>query len=190
MKDTASLGLGLSLMLLAGCAVPRAPAVPPAPASLAGGLARDMAAADAAFEARDTDALAKALHRIDRRNPRAIDDQAADPVARWRSAVPDIDPPVRGRALGPGYVRGTLAPGAARSLDQLFLSGEAATVAATSRPQRNLRLKIFDGAGRVVCDRSPAHVGDCRFTPVFTQRYRIELVNGGGGMAQYYLVVD
>ncbi|HMN53808.1 MAG TPA: hypothetical protein PKC32_06405, partial [Sphingopyxis sp.] len=99
-------------------------------------------------------------------------------------------PPVRGRALGPGYVRGTLAPGAAGRMDQLFLSGQAATVAANSRPQKHLRLKIFDGAGQLVCDRSPAHVRDCRFTPVFTQRYRIEIANGGAATAHYYLVVD
>ena len=113
----------------------------------------------------------------------AEDDQGPVAVAR-------IEAPVRGRALGPGYVRGTLAPGAARRMDQLFLSGQAATVAADSRPQKHLRLKIFDGAGKLVCDRSPAHVRDCRFTPVFTQRYRIEIANGGAATAHYYLVVD
>ncbi len=182
-------GAGIALMLLSACAAPRV-AGGDATASPASRLARDMAVADAAFDAGDRAALADAVQRIERQSPRPIDGDAPDPVRRWRGALPDAAPPVRGRALGPGYVRGTLAPGAARRMDQLFLSGQAATVAANSRPQKHLRLKIFDGAGQLVCDRSPAHVRDCRFTPVFTQRYRIEIANGGAATAHYYLVVD
>jgi hypothetical protein len=187
---TTGLGAAMALMLLAACAAPRVAEGNGEIASPASRLARDMLAADAAFEAGDRVALADAVQRIERQAPRPIDGGAPDPVLRWRAALPDPGPPVRGRALGPGYVRGTLAPGAARRMDQLFLSGQAATVAANSRPQKDLRLKIFDGAGKLVCDRSPAHVRDCRFTPVFTQRYRIEIVNGGAATAQYYLVVD
>src|SRR3546814_1850002 len=83
-------------------------------------------------------------------------------------------PPLRGRALGPGYVRGTLAPGAATSMMQLFLSGQPATIAANSNPSNGLRPKIYEADGKLVCDRRPAQSGDCRFTPVVTQRYRIE----------------
>ncbi|RIA44686.1 hypothetical protein DFR49_2945 [Hephaestia caeni] len=185
------LGAATVLTLLSACAAPRAiEANGEAVASPASRLARDMLAADAAFEAGDRAALAAAVKRIERQGPRLIDGDAPDPVRRWRAALPDAGPPLRGRALGPGYARGTLAPGAARRMDQLFLSGQAATVAANSRPQKNLRLKIFDRAGKLVCDRSPAHTRDCRFTPVFTQRYRIEIVNGGAATAHYYLVVD
>src|SRR3546814_1711901 len=90
-------------------------------------------------------------------------------------------PPLRGRALGPAYVRGTRAPGAATSMMQLFLSGQPATIAANSNPSKGLRLKIYEADGKLVCDRRPAQSGDCRFTPVFTQRSRIELSNGGAG---------
>lgn len=184
-------GAAMALTLLSGCAAPRAvEGNGNAIASPASRLARDMLAADAAFETGDRAALADAVQRIERQGSRPLDADAPDPVLRWRAALPDAGPPVRGRALGPGYVRGTLAPGAARRMDQLFLSGQAATVAANSRPQKDLRLKIFDGAGKLVCDRSPAHTRDCRFTPVFTQRYRIEIVNGGAATVHYYLVVD
>ena len=184
-------GAAMALTLLSGCAAPRAvEGNGNAIASPASRLARDMLAADAAFETGDRAALADAVLGIVRQGSRPLDADAPDPVLRWRAALPDAGPPVRGRALGPGYVRGTLAPGAARRMDQLFLSGQAATVAANSRPQKDLRLKIFDGAGKLVCDRSPAHTRDCRFTPVFTQRYRIEIVNGGAATVHYYLVVD
>lgn len=184
-------GAAILLSVLSACAAPRAAGPGPAePASLAGGLARDMIDAERAYESGNKAALAAAVARIDRRNAHPIDDSAGDPVARWREAIPDAVPPVRGRALGPGYVRGTLAPGAARRMDQMFLSGQVATVAASARPQKDLRLKIFDGEGKLVCARAPAHVRDCRFTPVFTQRYRIEIANGGAATAHYYLVVD
>ena len=103
--------------------------------------------------------------------------------------MPDA-PPLRGRALGPGYVRGMLDVGATASLDQLFLSGQATTIAASSTPRQAMRLRLFDAAGKLICDQSPADARDCRFTPVFTQRYRIELRNGGPQSAHYYLVVD
>src|SRR3546814_3074735 len=71
-------------------------------------------------------------------------------------------PPLRGRALGPAYVRGTRAPGAATSMMQLFLSGQPATIAANSNPSKGLRLKIYEADGKLVCDRRPAQSGDCR----------------------------
>ncbi|HMO77025.1 MAG TPA: hypothetical protein PKD99_02805 [Sphingopyxis sp.] len=184
---------GLAMAMLAGCAAhgaePSATAATE-PASRAVRLADDLVAADAAFDAGDKPALVSALNRIGRRNARPLDAEAPDPVAGWRAAVPGEVPPLRGRALGPGYVRGTLDPGAATSTDQLFLSGQAATVAADARPEKDLRLRIYDAEGKLVCDRSPVHGRDCRFTPVFTQRYRIELHNGGTKSARYYLVLD
>ncbi|WP_432767567.1 MAG: hypothetical protein HEQ22_08940 [Sphingopyxis sp.] len=175
---------------LTGCAAQGSePQAGAAADSRATRIAHDLALADAAFEAGDRPVLASALLRIDRRSARPLDAATPDPLARWRAAVPGAAPPLRGRALGPGYVRGTLAPGAATSMDQLFLSGQAATIAAQSAPHKQMRLRIYDAGGALVCERAPAHARDCRFTPLFTQRYRIELSNGGA-QARYYLVVD
>lgn len=187
------IGIGL-VAALAGCAAhgtePHAAAAPSG-ASRASGVAADLAAADAAHGNGDKRVLASTLLRLGQRGARPLDDAVADdPVPAWRAAVADKLPPLRGRALGPGYVRGTLAPGNETSLNQLFLSGQAATIAADSQPQSELRLRIYDGDGKLVCDRTPAHARDCRFTPVFTQRYRIELSNGGARRVNYYLVLD
>jgi hypothetical protein len=178
-----------SVLLLAGCAAHSAPASM-VDASRASRLAGELAAAEAAFDAGDDKALAAAVMRIDRRSARPLDTGREDLLPFWRDRVRDAVPPLRGRALGPGYVRGTLAPGAATSMMQLFLSGQPATIAANSNPSKGLRLKIYEADGKLVCDRRPAQSGDCRFTPVFTQRYRIELSNGGAGSARYYLVID
>lgn len=187
-------GIGLAGAALSGCTAhglePPAARTAAAAESRASQLAADLAAADTAFEAQNRPALVAALTRITRRSARPLDPGAPDPVPLWRAAVPGDVPPLRGRALGPGYVRGTLAPGAATQLEQLFLSGQAATVAANSRPRDELRLRLYDAAGKLVCERAPASARDCRFTPVFTQRYRIELNNAGAAAARYYLVVD
>lgn len=177
---------------LAACAGPGArPSVSAdAASSPASRLAADLAAADAAFAAGEMRRLAAMLPGIERADPRLLDGAADDPVAAWRAAVPDAPPPLRGRALGPGYVRGTLDAGATTSIDQLFLSGQATTIAASSTPRQAMRLRLFDAAGKLVCDQTPAYARDCRFTPIFTQRYRIELRNDGGQSARYYLVVD
>lgn len=177
---------------LAACSGPVARPSAPVDAALspANRLAADLAAADAAFAAGETRRLAAMFPRIERSDPRPLDGAADDPVAAWRAALHDAPPPLRGRALGPGYVRGTLEAGATASIDQLFLSGQATTIAAASTPRQPMRLRLFDAAGKLVCDQAPAHARDCRFTPVFTQRYRIELRNGGAQSARYYLVVD
>lgn len=189
--------VGIALVAtLTGCAAhgtePHATA--PAPGSgvsRASGIAADLAAADAAHRDGDKPMLTSALLRLGQRGARPLDAaRADDPVPTWRATVADRLPPLRGRALGPGYVRGTLAPGNETSLNQLFLSGQATTIAADSQPQSELRLRIYDGSGKLVCDRTPAHARDCRFTPVFTQRYRIELHNGGARQVNYYLVLD
>lgn len=179
---------------LAACAAPGAsrpaPAIADTALSPASRLAVDLAAADAAFVAGAMPRLAAMLPRIERDNPRPLGSGDIDTVAVWRAAVPDAPPPLRGRALGPGYVRGTLAAGATTRIDQLFLSGQAAVIAASATPRQAMELRLFDAAGELVCARAPAPAPDCRFTPVFTQRYRIELRNGGAKSARYYLVVD
>lgn len=186
--------LGLMIVPLVGCAAQiSAPATAAsgddAPLSRASLVARQLVAADAAYEAGDKAALGAALGGLANRSVRPLEGTVDDPVAMWRSAVPDT-PPLRGRALGPGYVRGTLAPGVSANLNQLFLSGKAATIAGESLPYKDLRLRIYDAAGQVICDRTPINSRDCRFTPVFTQRYRIELRNDGEKTTRYYLVVD
>lgn len=186
---------GCLTMLLTGCTAHSAPPMvgasgPESGASRASRLAEELVAAETAFDAGDDKALVAVLTRINRRSARPLDADAIDPVMLWRDRVRGAVPPLRGRALGPGYVCGTLAPGAATSLMQLFLSGQPATIAADSKPSQDLRLVIFDADGKPVCDRRPVRGRDCRFTPVFTQRYRIELSNGGASKADYYLVVD
>lgn len=158
--------------------------------SLTERLADDLVRAEAAYDAGDTAALAIFLHRIEMRGAEPALTTDPDLIALWRTRVPDTLPPVRGRALGPAFSRGVLQPGKTMATEQLFLSGKAVTVTVGVGQRRDVRLRIMNAQSRTVCEQEPAHARDCKFTPLFTQRYRIELHNIGTGDARYFLVVD
>ena len=147
-------------------------------------VATDLAAADLAFEQGDTAALAPLLTRLRAQGAHPLDASDGDPVAQWEAATGTDEPPFRGRVLGPGYSRGRLAPGANAVLQQTFFSGQKT---ALSIGERN---RVFDSKSRLVCEHAPAHGKVCRFTPIFTQRYKIEIRNGGQRDAVYYLAVE
>ena len=181
---------------LAGCVGTPEPTAPPpafapeAPTSPALRVAADLAAAEQAENAGDTAALAAAVTRLRNRGAHALDPYAEEILARW-SAAAGVDPaPLRGRALGPGFRRGTLAPGESRALEQLFLAGKPAEISLESGATLGLRLTLRDAKTRVVCEHDPASGRSCRFTPIFSQRYGIEVANGGQTDATYFLVFD
>lgn len=153
-------------------------------------LAVDLVEADAAYALGDSDRLAQLVSQIRNRGANPLDKSAPDLVALWQESAESGAPPMRGRALGPGYLRGSLGQGSTVSLHQLLLAGEPTSIAIGSRQPGDLRLRIYDGKDKLVCERDPAHARTCRFTPVFTQRFRIELSNRGPSDAVYYLTMD
>lgn len=161
-----------------------------APGSSALRVAADLAAAEQAAAQGDTNALAATVARLRNRGAHPLDPAAEASLARW-SADAGADPaPLRGRALGPGFRRGTLAPGESRVLEQLFLSGKSAEIALEGGTRARLRLTLRDAKTRLVCSHDPAAARSCQFTPTFTQRYAIEIANGGQSDATYFLVFD
>lgn len=181
---------------LVGCAsTPEPAAPPPALASKTAitpalRVAADLAAAEQAEVAGDTAALFAAVARLSNRGVQPLDPSAEAILARW-SGVAGVRPaPLRGRALGPGFRRGTLAPRESRALEQLFLAGKPAEISLQSNSTPGLRLTLRDAKARIVCNHDPASGRSCRFTPIFSQRYGIEIANGGQGDASYFLVFD
>lgn len=189
--------LSMALWLSACALTPRPDAPVPvalleAPSSPALRVAADLAAAEQAEAAGDTAALAAAVTRLRNRGARALDPAAEASLARWSAVAGDGTAPLRGRALGPGFRRGTLAPGESRLLEQVFFAGKPAeiSVAGSSSGSGNLRLTLRDAKTRSVCQYDPAAGRSCRFTPLFSQRYGIEIANGGQRDATYFLVFD
>lgn len=149
-------------------------------------LALALVEADAAFASGDKVRLADALRRFDALGGRPLDGDTIE-LDRWRQAV-NQQPPMRGRSLGPGYRSGQLSPGRSELLEQVFLSGTRASVALSAPSGARLRLEVQDRRDEAVCGKegNPNH---CQWVPLFTDRYRIRIVNPGETAVRYFLVV-
>lgn len=138
----------------------------------------------------DRDGLARALGVIARSGARPLDDwKGQDPVPAWRALVPEEASPLRGSPLGPGYRTGKALPGRSDSFEQVFLSGKKASIALSTPGDTPLVLQVLDADRRPVCTTADARRA-CRWIPLFTQRYVIEVRNGGNRIADYFLVVE
>jgi hypothetical protein len=187
-----TLAAGIALAL-AGCAH-SPPVPPPAPAVSAAApraeqLAEVLLLADRAEQRGDPAALGKAALLIDRLGPEPQTDDDAQTLSRWRTSLPPGTPPLRGRALGPGYRSAVLMPGAATELSQTFLGGRNAQIVVRVAEGSALKLMVRDQSERKVCEAESDPV-NCRWLPLYTQRHRIEIVNTGRRMARFYIVFD
>ena len=177
-----------ALVALACAALPAVAADAPLPAVR---LAKAMAAAADAEKSGDKLALARAVRIIDASGSHALDASEHDPLPSWRSgAAGSGTPPYRGRPLGPGYRSGKLDPGGHESFSQLFLSGTGATIALSAPTGDRLGLRVLDPQAKPICEDGTGRGGMCRWVPLFTQRYTIEVMNIGKGDARYFLVVQ
>ncbi|ROT93717.1 hypothetical protein EB810_11285 [Altererythrobacter sp. FM1] len=181
-------------LTLAGCATAPAEgsirAALPAEAGSAAFAATDLAAAQDAYDAGDSAALTILLDRLRNRGVRPLDPDGEQTVDRWSQAATESGPPLRGRALGPGFLRGRLKPEELRATSQIFLAGKPTEISVAGGKGQPLRLRLLDAKANVVCERDPAYGRSCRFTPIFTQRYSIEIANRGANETSYYLVFD
>ena len=184
--------LPLASIALAGCAATAEPGAPSAAVaddadrSDAERLALALADADDAFARNDKERLADALRRFDALGGKPLDGADSE-LGRWRAAV-NQSPPMRGRSLGPGYRSGKLSAGRSEELEQVFLSGTRASVALSAPSGVRLRLEVQDRGEAAVCGKegNPNH---CQWVPLFTDRYRIRIVNPGRTEVRYFLVV-
>ncbi|HUD28116.1 MAG TPA: hypothetical protein VMQ93_04535 [Novosphingobium sp.] len=181
-------------LLVAGILALMLPALPASAQDEAPGtgerVALALSTAQTAQTRSDPAALARALAVIERAGARPLDDwQGEDPVPAWRALVTEAPSPLRGSPLGPGYRAGKAPPGRADSFEQVFLSGKKASIALSTPSDTPLTLQVLDADRRPVCTTADARRA-CRWVPLFTQRYVIEVRNGGNRVAEYFLVVE
>lgn len=158
------------------------------PADPAEGVAKLLAEADSAQG--DPQRLGKILAALDSLGARAMPGEQ-DPVAQWRAkAVMPDTPPYRGRVLGPAYKAGMINPGATVRLPQLFDGGRSARVAVATPGQAALDFTVLDGEAKPVCPPAKARTRECMWTPLFSGRFEIVLMNPSSNAAGYYLVID
>lgn len=157
--------------------------------STAGKVASALARGETAFAAGDLETLRSVIRELEALGAAPDDASSADLVTQWRQSVPDLHPPMRGRALGPAYRKGQLEGQSVERIDQLFLSGKKASVALEGPSGRRADLAIFDADNNAVCGPKDKD-RRCQWIPVFTQRYRIEIANPGGSPISYFLVIE
>jgi hypothetical protein len=145
--------------------------------------------AEAAERSGDEAGLERAALQLARLGP--VAEMAADEarLARWLAALPADAEPMRGRALGPAFRSGTLRPGASARLEQTFLGGRAAQIVLQVAAGAEVSLVVSDQAERRVCHARENPI-ECRWTPLYTQRHRIEIVNSGADVSRFYIVFD
>lgn len=185
--------LSLAAMLTASaCAsVPAGSAEAAGEQSVAVRLANALADAADAEGRGDTKTLAKAVQMIDGSGSHPLEASPSDPLPAWRDAARgEATPPYRGRPLGPGYRSGKLGVGGRESFSQLFLSGTRATIALSAPTGDKLALRVLDPQAKPICTDESGRGGLCKWVPLFTQRYTIEVMNRGAGDARYFLVVQ
>jgi hypothetical protein len=187
----------LALALLAACnsSGGQALSAPPLALSAPADPAEDAAALLAAAEAAPTsEARAPLIERLDALGVRLAQDAGTDdPLAGWRNQHKAGDSaPWRGRALGPAYRRAVVAPGESLVIQQIFLAGQRAQIAAQvagSTSGGQVDLAISNPRAEPVCTRQLAPRASCNWLPIFTERFAIALTNTGNREASVYLVV-
>jgi len=181
----------LGALTLAAAAATGLPAVAKDAVNPAQQLAHAFADAADADARGDGKALAKAVRVIDASGSRPITESSSDPLPAWRERVAGAgSPPYRGRPLGPGYRSGLLNPGERETFNQLFLSGTGASIALSAPTGDRLALKVLDPQAKPICTDETGKGALCRWVPLFTQRYTIEVTNLGKDDARYFLVVQ
>lgn len=187
----------LALAVLAACSSSggQALSAPPLVLAATADPAEDAAALLAAAEAAQTaQARAPLVERLDALGVHLAENAGTDdPLAGWRNQHKAGDgAPWRGRALGPAYRRAVVAPGQSLVIEQIFLAGQRAQIAAQvagSNPGSQVNLAIMNPREEPVCTRQLAPRASCNWLPLFTERFAIALNNTGNREASVYLVV-
>ena len=175
-------------VLVATTAITAASVSPPSRAALAAAL---LVEADRYAQSRRQSAdkqLVEAVATFGRIGLQAADPDDAAMLDGWRARVAPVTGVTwRGRVLGPAFRRGMLAPGETVRTEQLFMAGQQATVAVAAAKGSSVRLAVRGPGANAVCERGSV---DCRWQPIFTERYAIEVHNPTARPARYYLVTD
>ena len=154
------------------------------------GKAQQLADVMAAAASGDGAAVSRAVQVIDRLGAHPLEGAGEDPVGAWRVQAAVTTPPLRGRPLGPGYRSGRIPAGGSESFAQLFLSGTGATIALSAPNGGRVAMRVIDPSAKTVCKGEANRGGTCRWVPLFTQRYTIEVANLGSEDVRYFLVVE
>lgn len=153
-------------------------------------IAQSLAEAETAYDQDKRARLGQLVSGLYASGLAPLQEDNTDLLGMWAAASGEAIVPMRGRLLGPAYVRGELAPGEVWTSAQTFKSGEPSTLAVSHKGSGPVSISVNDQRSRSVCAAAKSRAPSCRFTPLYTQRYSIELTNEGRERAVYFLVFD
>lgn len=153
-------------------------------------VAQGLADAEGAFDRKESARLGELVSTLYASGVAPFEGAQTDLLSKWAAASGAEEAPYRGRLLGPAYVRGELASGETWKSAQTFKSGVPSTLAVSHKGSGPISISVSDQRSRSVCSTDRSNLPSCRFTPMYTQRYSIELVNEGSARAVYFLVFD
>lgn len=153
-------------------------------------IAQSLAEAETAYDQDKRARLGQLVSGLYASGLAPLQEDNTDLLGMWAAASGEAIVPMRGRLLGPAYVRGELAPGEVWTSAQTFKSGEPSTLAVSHKGSGPVSISVNDQRSRSVCAAARSRAPSCRFTPLYTQRYSIELTNEGRERAVYFLVFD
>lgn len=116
-------------------------------------------------------------------------DGTDDMMRSWRARAAGTNEPVyRDRALGPAYRHIALPRAGTIHFEQTFLAGERARIAVVPLRRAAAKLQVLDDEGHPVC--ASASGRSCDWIPLWTTRFRVDVVNTGARDAEYIVVIQ
>jgi len=113
-------------------------------------------------------------------------DGQEDLARRWQGA--SGPPTYRERALGPAYRAITIRAGATATFQQTFLAGQRARVAVVGLKRSTFVLSVTDDGNIGVCARTSR--ATCEWIPLWTTRFKLNVVNSGPADGAYFLLIE
>ena len=157
---------------------------------------------NAAAKNADTEKLKTASSNLMRLGAHPLQAGAADLAANWLHLAQlntdtAITPPIRGRVKGPAYRQDNLMPGARETFFEVYYATETAELTLKVSEGADLVLKIYEQAkdsakpADLVCYiKAGAKPVTCKWTPLWTAKYAIEILNHGSAQTSYLLVTN
>ncbi|WP_371395319.1 hypothetical protein [Fretibacter rubidus] len=116
---------------------------------------------------------------------------------RFQRSSADVSPPFRGRVKGAAYRQDSVAAGATLTLDEIYFAAERAELTLKPLGQNDagltLEMVVTDPAGddTALCQKVvKSQTESCAFTPLFTGKYRIDIINNSAHEAGFLFITN
>lgn len=160
--------------------------------------------AETAVEAGDKPALLKAVRQLDALGARPMN-SGNDAAKNWALMARKMGPnddmetvPFRGRVKGPAYRKQSIAAGESDVLEEIYYAAEPAELTLKSSPANTAAdaalvwtITEVGGDAEPICAGPIVNTAKaCRFTPLWTGQYRIEITNKSEHAITYLFVTN